>query len=169
MTFREWLPQTRRNRLALGFAALALILFVSWNLHPYRSYSGAPIEGTVAQNLWPEILDPSSYYYALRNPNLEDAMGCVASLAIILSALLSLSLIPLWRFFHSSRLLNLPPAILCLIGSGSLTWFLARFSHQTVPREWFVSVSLMALNLFCISLSLFAMKPEHPPATPPQP
>ena len=166
MTFRQWLPQTRRNRLALGFAVLALVLFVSWNLQPFRAYKNHPAEGNVAQNLWPEILDPSFYYDALRNPDLDNALGIAASLAVILSALLSLTLIPLWRFFQTSRLLNLPPAFLCLIGSGCVAWFLGKLSPETDSRESFLCLALMALNLFCISLSLFALKPERPAAIP---
>jgi len=33
-----WLPLTARNRVALGLAALALVMFVMWNCLPHYDY-----------------------------------------------------------------------------------------------------------------------------------
>jgi hypothetical protein len=164
MTFREWLPQTRRNRIALTVASLSLVSFVVWNFLPYHSSKNSPREGVVASGIWAEMFDYENYLLALRNPDVDDIFSLIASFMVILTGLLVVLTLPLWRFFESSALMRLPPAIMTLLGGIAVSKFAVEsvgdgYSHFVTV----ITLTLIALNMLLSSAALFLMEKEIPP------
>jgi hypothetical protein len=165
MTLREWLPDTPRNRVALLLALASLVMFCIWNFMPHYNMRGHPQDGIVAMHLWPEVLSPDSYINAMRSKDPEDILGVIASLTVILTALICVLTIPLWRVIHASAFLRLPPAIMTLIGGLVIGWFLidalmvdANSTHEMM----YIALLLISLNMLATSAALFLMRHEPP-------
>jgi len=167
MTFREWLPETWRNRNALLLALASLVLFCGWNFMPYYDSRDASQEGVVAYHLWPEVVSPSSYTQAMKTKDPDAILGVLASLTVIFTALICVLTIPLWRVIHISAFLRLPPAIMTLIGGLVVGKFFVEamlegneFYNPHPVME--LSLLLICLNMFASSAALFLMKHEPP-------
>jgi hypothetical protein len=159
MSFRDWLPITTRNRVALGLAAAALPLFVLWNCLPHYKYeygvATAP-DGIVAMTLWPEIVfSPDSYLMVFKEPNMEGFLVVASFMAMIESALVTLAAMPFWKRLHASPYIRLPLAIVNLLGGAATLWLIIDAS-----RHWVAPLILMALNMFALSAALFLFKNE---------
>ncbi len=58
---KDWLPITNRNRVALGFAFAALVMFLTWNFLFYNNRDEGWVAGMAAMKIWPQVFSPSSY------------------------------------------------------------------------------------------------------------
>jgi hypothetical protein len=161
MSFKEWLPITVRNRVALGLAALALVIFVCWNSLPYYEYGETEPDGIVATSVWmDEILSPDFYVDTFKDPDVDGLLGVAACMALILNALVTLALIPLWKMLHSSAYIRVPLAVVNLLGGAVVLWFLYDNGSMEPHPYWFMTLLLIALDMFVISAALFIFKNE---------
>ena len=167
---RSFIPTTKRNRWAWGFAWASLAVFLLWNLMPDYEYTyitkegqGEWIaEGLVMTNIWPEIV--KGLYVSMRStPDFEDMLGMMATLALIFTGMLQFVLAPLWRVISSSRLLRFIPAGICLLGCVVVIFFICRrlaYLDDFLYFKQFI-LSLIALNLLLSSIALLLYHPEH--------
>lgn len=123
IAIKDWLPITVRNRVALGFAFAALVMFVTWNLLPFyeseyttNQKTHYEFKGLIFMGVWPEMVVPDNYLYVIRAPDVEGFLSVAASLALLLNGAIVLALAPLWKIFHASNYLRLPIAIVNLVG-----------------------------------------------------
>jgi multisubunit Na+/H+ antiporter MnhE subunit len=110
-TLKDWLPITKRNRVALGFAIAALVMFVMWNLLPaYEMTDGSFHElvrsGWFFQDLWPEVVDLNGFLDAFYSPSSDGFIDVFLSIAYLMNALTVLFLVPFWKFLHASRVIR---------------------------------------------------------------
>lgn len=152
-----WLPITARNRVALGLAFAALVMFVVWNCLPYYDYGGATEpNGIVAMTLWPEIVfSPDFYLMVFKEPDMEGFLVVASFMAMIQSALVTLAAMPFWKHLHASPYIRLPLAIVNLLGAAATLWLLSEAS-----LNWVAPLILIALNMFTLSAALFVFKNE---------
>jgi hypothetical protein len=153
-----WLPITMRNRVALGFAAAALPLFVLWNCLPHYKYEYGFVterEGSIAMALWPDIFSPDLYLMVRKDPDFQTFLLLAAFMALIQSALVTLAAMPFWKHLHASPYIRLPLAIVNLLGGAATLWLIIDAS-----RHWVAPLILMALNMFALSAALFTFKNE---------
>ena len=157
MSLREWLPITTRNRVALGLAFAALVMFVVWNCLPNYEYGGATEpDGIVAMTLWPELVfSPDIYLMVFKEPNMEGFLVVASFMAMIQSALVTLAAMPFWKHLHASPYIRLPLAIVNLLGGAATLWLIIDAS-----RHWVAPLILIALNMFALSAALFVFKNE---------
>jgi hypothetical protein len=162
MSFKEWLPITTRNRVALGFAGLALVMFVLWNCLPNYEYPGdLEPNGIVAMTLWhEEVLSPDYYIMVLKAPDVEGFLVIAAFTALIQSAVVSLAAVPFWKALHASPYVRLPLATVNLFGGGVVLWHLCDMGFEESARYWVATLSLMSLNMFALSAALFTFRNE---------
>lgn len=155
---REWLPITTRNRVALGLAALALVMFVLWNCLPHYKYEYDVVterEGSIAMALWPDILSPDLYLMVRKDPDFQIFLVIAAFMSLIQSALVTLAAVPFWKHLHASPYIRLPLAIVNLLGGAVILWLITDAS-----RHWVAPLILMALNMFALSAALFTFRNE---------
>jgi len=160
MSFEEWLPITRRNRLALGLAVLSVASFVAWNCLPYYEVEGEPSVGLAATVAWPEFFSPDLYLDVFRSPDIEGFLEITASFGVILGGLVVLLAVPLWQILHASNFIRLPLAVLNLLGGAVITWHLFDSVMENPAPYWILTIVLMALSLFSISAAFFTFKNE---------
>jgi hypothetical protein len=155
-----WLPITVRNRVALSFAALALLMFVVWNCLPHYEYGETKPHGIVATSLWPEIVRPDLYIWVLRDRDLRGFLSIAACMALIQNALVTLAAVPFWKLLHASSYIRLPLATANLLGGCLVLWFIAQRYGDAPPPYWLTMMTLIALGMFAISAALFIFKNE---------
>lgn len=163
-----WLPITTRNRVALGLAALALVMFVVWNCLPrYPSTAYTEPDGIVAMFIWPDLLLSADPYINLfKNPDSGEFMFIAACFALIQNALVTLAVLPLWKYLHVSPYIRLPLAIANLTGGGLVIWLyyvmlaFLRYGNDVPPPYWEAVSFLMASSMFALSAALFTFKNE---------
>ena len=161
MSFREWLPITARNRVALGLAFAGLLIFVIWNCLPYYEYGETEPNGIVAMTIWHEgVLNPNHYMMVLRSPDMEGFLSLAANMALVQCGLVSLALAPFWKHLHGSAYIRLPLAIVNLVGAGVVLWHLKELGSDDDIRGAVATLSLIALNMFALSAALFTFKNE---------
>jgi hypothetical protein len=162
---KNWLPLTKRNRVALGFAFAAMVMFVVWNLLPLRdSMIGYP---TASFFLWPKVFSPNSYIHLVKSTSTGIFLGLASNLSLLLNGLIVLAIIPFWRVFHVSGYIRVPLAVVNL--TGSLINF--RYAFFNYPQKadrsidwgnsWFIVVILIGLSMLTLSVALFLFKNEQ--------
>ena len=160
MMIREWLPITIRNRMALGFAFAALVMFVVWNLMPYYPMVDEPSEGLVLTGFWPRFFDMDYYVISFRSPDVEDFMELAAIMALFLNALVVLVLVPFWKFLHASRFLTIPVAVVNLLGGSLILWFTYDMGVEHAPKYSLLVMSLIACTMYFLGLAMLIFKNE---------
>ncbi|MFM2197249.1 MAG: hypothetical protein RLZZ505_681 [Verrucomicrobiota bacterium] len=160
MSFKEWLPITGRNRVALGFAALSLVMFVVWNCLPHYEYGETEPDGIVASFTWLEILWPDHYIRVFKSPDIDGFLDIAASMALIQCGLVTFVALPFWKLLHASAFVRLPLAFVNLAGGAIVVWFVIQYDPDDAVPYVFAILSLIALNMFALSASLFVFKNE---------
>lgn len=160
MTFREWLPITKRNRVALCLAGLSLVMFVVWNCLPYYQMEGEPSVGIAATVAWPEFFSPDYYLDVFRSPDIEGFLDITAGFGVILGGLVVLLAVPLWQILHASSYIRIPLAMLNLIAGAVVTWHLFDSVIDDPAPYSLTTIVLMALSLYSISAAFFLFKNE---------
>mgnify|MGYP007086428532 CR=1 FL=1 len=160
MSFHEWLPITRRNRVALGLTGLALALFLGWNCMPYFESEGDSSKEFVATLVWPEVFSPANYILAIRTPAIDGFLEVIAKLALLLSGLVILMGVPLWEILHASIYIRLPLALMNLLGGSVIAWYLFNLLLYENAPYMIATYALMMLSIFAISAALFTFKNE---------
>ena len=162
MSFREWLPITRRNRVALLLAFAALVMFVVWNCLPYYDYHGdTEPDGIMAMTIWPDdVLSPGFYITTLKSPDVEGFLVIAAFMAIIQNALVTLAAVPFWKALHASPYIRLPLAVVNFLGGAVVLWHLHDFGYHEQPPNSIAYFLLTALSMFALSAALFTFKNE---------
>jgi hypothetical protein len=162
---KDWLPITVRNRVALGFAFAALVMFVTWNILPLRnSIIGYP---TASFFLWPKAFSLNNYIHLLKSTSTASFLELAAYLTLLLNGLIVLVIIPFWRVFHVSGYIRVPLAVVNF--TGSLINF--RYAFFNYPKKadysidwsnpWFIVVILIGLSMLTLSVTLFLFKNEQ--------
>lgn len=160
MSFREWLPITTRNRVALGLAALSLVIFVVWNCLPYYEYGETESDGIVASHIWLFALSPDHYMRVFKSPDIDGFFVIAAQMVFVQCGLVTLTALPFWKLLHASASVRVPLAFVNLIGGAVMVWlFFQSASGDAVPYE-FAIVTLITLNMFAVSAALFTFKNE---------
>lgn len=127
---RNWLPITKRNRLALLIVSAALLLFVVCNFLPYYVCDEYPRFYIISNNqeditayrkpiykclfykeLWSDVFDQDSYVKLLRSPDIDALLSLVTNVAFLCNTVIMFMLIPFWKIFHSTSYLRMPIAI----------------------------------------------------------
>lgn len=157
---RDWLPKTNRNRLALGFAAVALVMFVVWNLMPFYPTKGQPSEGLVVTEFWPTFFDPDYYLRVFKTPDVHGFMEIAAVAASFMNAWVVLAAVPFWRIFHASNHLKIPVAVVNVLGGGVILWFTCDMGTEHAPPFSLVILTLMTSTMFCLSTAMLLFENE---------
>lgn len=158
MILREWLPITRRNRVALCLAALSLVMFLGWNFWPV-SYDGEP-SGNGASNTWPEVVSYRTYVYRRVGVDLEWFTVRCIFISLPLNALVSVLLIPLWKVLHASPMIRVPLAMLSLAGGIAAACYLFRLPGVPADSGWDWILSFMASSLLLNAAALLTFRNE---------
>lgn len=167
MSFREWLPITRRNRVALAFAFLGLLCAIGWNFLPwyYWSYSYRGVEwvtdGNANSAIWPLVFSMNSYQqmdfsnvklYAILKP-----LGCMS---LLLNALTVLAAFFLWEMMHQTRHLRIWLAVANAVGGVAV--FLLRFGEPLGHSTQSLVAVVIALGMFSTAAALLVFRNELP-------
>jgi hypothetical protein len=163
---KDWLPITKRNRVALGFAGFALVLFVTWNFMPYyKPYLGSidmnsayERDGYTFMHIWPQFFDPDKYIKMIKSPDLYDFMGLAVKMCVLTNSLLILMIIPFWKVIHVSKFLRIPLAL--LNSAGGCFFYIAYTEIQNNRPYMAMAILLISISLFSLSVSLFIFKNE---------
>jgi len=169
-TIKDWLPVTARNRMALGFAGLALVMFVIWNFLPFYeenyksglSPSGPTYQGLVAMQVWPEMVDPDNYIMVFKSPDVDGFLSVAASVALLMNGLIVLTLVPLWKILHASIYLRLPIALVNFLGGAVVLKFSIESlikEHKDAPFQN-LTLFLIALTMLTVFLAMMIFKNE---------
>ncbi len=156
-TIKNWLPITKRNRVALGFAVAALVMFVTWNLMPdyYEANNSC-----VAMVIWPELFSPDKYMNVFESPDIDGFRFVASAISVILNGLLILVIVPFWKILHASNYIKLPLVIFNLAGGLVLLWYAVESTiNGKALSENFVLL-LIILSLLALSAALFIFKNE---------
>jgi hypothetical protein len=167
---KDWLPITKRNRMALGIAGLALLMFVTWNFLPFYdrdyttdTYPPKPTyQGLVAIQVWPQMVDPDNYIMVFKSPDVDGFLSVAASVALLMNGLIVLTLVPLWKILHASIYLRLPIALVNLLGGAvvlkySIESLIKEYNHAPFQN---LTLFLIALTMLMVSLSMLIFKNE---------
>lgn len=160
MNFIDWLPVTARNRVALGLAGLALVVFVTWNLLPMYERADEPPVGMIMETVWPSVISPANYLDVLKSPDIDGFINISASVALLQSGLVTLLAIPCWKLLHGSAYVRLPLAIANLLGGSVVVWGVIESEWDDAPPFVLLALGLIALGMFTISAALFTFKNE---------
>jgi hypothetical protein len=169
-SLKDWLPITKRNRVALGFAGLALVMFVIWNFLPFyeKDYttdvypSEATYQGLVAMQVWPEMVDPDNYMSVFKSPDVDGFLSVAASVALLMNGLIVLTLVPLWKILHASIYLRLPIALVNLLGGAVVLKYSIESlikEHNDAPFQN-LTLFLIALTMLTVFVSMMIFKNE---------
>jgi hypothetical protein len=160
MSFKEWLPFTKRNRVALALAFLALVMFATWNCFPYYAWEDEAPEGLVMMVVWPETFSPDNYLSAFRSPDVETFLEIAAYMALVQSGVVTLFAVPFWKLLHASAFVRLPLAIANLFGGAVVVWHLLEYGLDDQTPFAVATLAGIALGMFVISAALFTFKNE---------
>jgi hypothetical protein len=160
MSFQQWWPKTKRNKIALCIAIFSLLMMIVWNLGPrsipndnfYQNYS---FYRTFAYKIWPDIYKLVSNF---RQYDSSKMNGLIASLSLMLLVCLQLTMIPLWRIFSQSKVLRFIPAVICLIGFSVFGYNISKHDYYTWQK--FYPYYLILLNFLTTIISLMTLKNE---------
>lgn len=172
---KDWLPITVRNRMALVFAVLALVLFVTWNFFPYyqvsdksytNSFMDSPIYervGFISMEIWPNMANLDLYLYVIKSPSIQGFLGLAAWVSLLLNAFVVLALVPLWKIIHASKYLTIPLGAANFLGGSVVLWFLyddcLKSLSSNAPYE-VATLSMIALSMWALAAALFIFKNE---------
>jgi hypothetical protein len=160
---KSWIPRTKRNRWAWGFAWVSLALFLTWNFVPNyeleyeeKSDQGTWVkDGLIFMRIWPSVIDglSSSWQSAA---DFDEAVSIMASLALIFMGLAQFLLAPLWSVISASRLLRWIPASLCLLGFLAIAYFITDGLLPLSQEDQFglLMLSLIAFNFLITTIAL---------------
>ncbi len=162
MTFQEWLPITIRNRIALGFAAFSFGTLVVWNCVPMKitaSYFGSE-RGIFAMEIWPGIFDLRFFADLLKSGQSLDFYWLAIALALVISSLMALVTIPMWRFVHAAPLVKIPIALIALAGGTLVLIGLVSglFAYGSFWEDF--AWLIMSASMFSLSAALFIFNSE---------
>ncbi len=160
MSLKEWLPITTRNRVALGLAALSLVMFVVWNFLPNYEYGATEPEGIFASHIWLFVFSPDHYIRVFKSPDIDGFLVIAANMALIQCGLVTFAVLPLWKLLHASAFVRLPLAFVNLIGGAIVVWFVIQYDPDDAVPYVFAILSLITLNMFALSAALFVFKNE---------
>jgi hypothetical protein len=174
-TIRNWLPMTKRNHVALGFAFAALAIFVTWNLFPYyhvseksyaNSYMDSPIyerDGFIFIKIWPGIVHPDNYLYVIKSPSIRGFFGIAACVSLLLNAFVVMTLVPFWKVIHASKYLTIPLGVFNILGGSVVFRFLyedfLKYRSPNAPYE-IATHTMIALSMWALAAALFIFKNE---------
>ena len=158
MTFHEWRPQTRRNKIALCIALFSLLMMIGLNFLPDEpmQFSNEPLPTkSFAFTLWPmifEIIEKS-----LRNFKGVSELF-IPSITIVFLVCLQLLMIPAWRIFSQLIVLRNISVLICVIGSATL----ANLIHDNPYITWdsHFQYYLILVNFLLTIISLIILKKE---------
>ena len=153
---KNWLPITIRNRVALGFAFVALVIFVTWNFWP-GAHKGDKI---VAVQLWPNLFSLDHYINVYKSPDIDGLRACAVCTSLILNGLVILAIVPFWKVLHASNYIKLPLAILNMAGGFVVLWYVVELIMKDRGLYGILPLSLVALSMLALSASLFIFKNE---------
>ena len=154
---------TRRNRLALGFAFAALVIFVVWNLMPFYFYEESTPRGIAATEIWPQVFSPSVFIRVIKSPDIDGFLEIAATLALIQSGLVVLLILPFWKMFHASGSIRVPLAMVNLAGGGVLSWMICSIGLEADRLDQvygLITVALIALSMYCLGVAMLVFKNE---------
>ena len=157
MRFKEWLPITPRNRLALVFAGFSLVVFVIWNCVPVSDPWGVLPNKMFGINFWVIVFSIDPYLYTFKNPSIESFMGVAAVISIVVSSVTTILIIPFWRFCHAATGISLTVAISTLLGGILLLILLIDGGGSGSSA---VAAALIAVNMLLTSAALFIFDNE---------
>ncbi len=161
---KDWLPITKRNRVALGFAFAALVMFVTWNFLPYYEYGAMSSNQRVLIIIWFGMVNPDNYLNAIRSTDIDGFLWIAHSTALLLNGILVMVVIPFWKMIHSSEYLKMPLAVANLV--GGLMWYsnlyeIFRYKDSDYSTPYlYATYLLIALTMFTLSAALFIFKNE---------
>jgi hypothetical protein len=166
MSFREWLPITKRNRVALAFAFLGLLCAVGWNFLPWYmwSYSSAglewiPDDRPAGAVIWPDVISPNTYRIArFRELGLLGFLFPLASVSIALHALSALLAVFLWEMIHQAGHLKTWLGIANAVGGAAI--LMLRFSGVFGHVSHTLVIAVIALGMFSTAIALFTYDHE---------
>lgn len=164
---KDWLPMTKRNRVALGFAFAALVMFVTWNLLPFYDYDyDSPDisyirDGVMFMQIWSKYYDPDYYTDMIRSGEISGLMKLSMVISYLINSLLVIFLIPFWKFVHLTKYVTIPLGISGF--AGGCIWVFA-YIHLTKIQNnapyMEMRFLLTSLSLLALSASLFIFKNE---------
>jgi hypothetical protein len=161
---KDWMPITKRNRVALGFAGLALVIFVTWNFLPINNVFGGGEVNIAAVVLWPKVFSPNYFISLVRMRHSYDILIMILFLSLIQNGAIALMVLPLWRIFCASLALRIILGINNLAIGLFFLWTLCNSIHwDRAPRDidtTLIVVFLMSLSMLALSMSLFIFKNE---------
>lgn len=165
MSFRAWLPITKRNRVALAFALFGLLCAVGWNFMPWYiwSYSSAGLEwipdGRAGAVIWPEVFSPNTYRMSGSTGfSLHASLAAVASVSLVLHTLSVLLAFFLWEVIHQTGHLRVWLGIANGVGGSALILF--RFSGLFGHASHTLAMAVIALGMFSTAAALFTYQHE---------
>ncbi len=144
--------------MALAFAVAALVMFVTWNLLPFRSFRDDAAASIAAMVIWPETVRLEHYVNALKSRHQVDSMIAIIALSLLQSGMIVLTIIPFWKVIHASNYFRITLAIMNLFGGGVILWFTKVLVKMSYPEG--VVVVLMAFSMLASSAALFIFKNE---------
>lgn len=156
---KDWLPITVRNRVALGIAMLALVLFVTWNLLSYDNRDEGWVAEMAAMKIWPQVFSLRSYAGIISYLGYYDGFKIVAMMvSLILNGLIVLVIVPFWKILHASTYVRICLAMMNLAGACAALFFVFEFGFNRSMQD--VIFVLIALSMLALSASLFIFKNE---------
>ena len=153
MTFHDWLPNTRQNKIALCVAIFSLLLMIGWNLAPMYDDSrhGSINQGIVVAHLWLTIYD--MVMQVIRDYQPEHLSFLISCLCLVLLACLQFTIVPFWRIFSQSKMLRFIPIFICLL--GFLYWGYMIISLDAAGEMYPLYLITINFPTTCIALLLF--------------
>jgi hypothetical protein len=161
MTFHDWRPQTRRNKIALCIAVFALLLMIGWNLAPIeflRNENDGTRSEMVLFHLWPEVYRSLTNFFAIgyftKKSNID---GAFISVSVLFLVSLQLVIIPLWQMFAQSKILRWLAVVVCFSFFGFYVYTLLPFITLLPPLEYlsyFFHILIIMLNFLVLGIAL---------------
>ena len=165
MSFRNWLPITRINRVALVFALIGLLCAVGWNFLPWYSlaYSSGVANwtpyGWAGATIWPEVFSPYSYRIArFGELGIYGFLIPISCLSIAIHALSAFLTFCVWQTIHATGALRLSLAMANALGGLAVLALQILGGTDHFPHHLVIGV--MTLGMFSTATALFVFKNE---------
>ena len=165
MRFKEWLPITRRNRLALGLAAIALVMLVTWNCMPWYEKPSfkEPVwvrTGIAGLKIWPEVFSLENYSVITGKVTLFGFLYLICCASLILNAISVILSFLFWKVISGASFVRIPLAVANAIGAvGIVCFWFGGLGFNSGPFR-IQTAGLIALEMLLISSALFVFKNE---------
>ncbi len=159
---KDWLPITKRNRVALGFALAALVIFVVWNLMPIYDFNATSSERRVFQVIWMHSFDFEYFRSVIASLNMDVLRVIFIRLAFMLNGLLVFTILPFWKIVHASGYLTVPLAVASAAGGlyfFSWGFYIVSYSPASVPHHG-LTLFLVSKSMLLSSAALLIFKNE---------